>query len=103
MTKVIKCEQLANNQLIIKDDFNNKHYLQSYDSTVVLIDFDRLILIFGRDYNYSRTTSKYVMQFLHKYNINIATMQDLKKYIDKEFFIDNCFRDWTIKYDFNLI
>ena len=53
------------NQFVIVDD--NKLVFQSYDSMIVTIDKATSTITFGKDWNYSTTTSKYRNQFLDMY------------------------------------
>ena len=52
------------NQFVIVDDDANKMTFQSYDSMIVEIDWQNSIVTFGKDWNYSVTTSKYRNEFL---------------------------------------
>jgi hypothetical protein len=45
------------NQFVISDE--RKLIFQSYNSTIVTLDFQNSIITFGKDWNYSVTTSKY--------------------------------------------
>lgn len=56
------------NQFVMVGD--NKAVFQSYDSIICVIDYskegaERITL--GRDWDYSRTTAKYLHQFLYEY------------------------------------
>lgn len=60
------------NQFVITnyDDFNNTVTFQSYNSTICVVDFNKQgaeRLTLGRHWDYSRTTSKYLYQFLREY------------------------------------
>ena len=60
------------NQFVITnyDDFNNTVTFQSYNSTIAIVDFNKQgaeRLTLGRHWDYSRTTSKYLYQFLREY------------------------------------
>lgn len=58
-----------------------KHCLQSYDSKVVEITKDKIIL--GRDWDYSTTTSKHVYAFLEDYtDINFYGITNKRKYVN---------------------
>jgi len=76
--------QMANNQIVI----NTKDgvYFQSYDSIVAFKGNDGKVVL-GKDYRYSRTTMKYLIQFLDKDSI-------------KE--VDALVKNGTFKIDFNL-
>ena len=64
------------NQFVIVDD--NKLVFQSYDSMIVTIDKVTSTITFGRDWNYSATTSKYRNQFLDMYFPKLADTKMLK-------------------------
>lgn len=71
-------------QFKVKNQFhlygNGKHILQSYDSKVVEITKDKIII--GRDWDYSTTTSKYVYLFLEYYgNISFWNITNKRKYV----------------------
>ncbi len=88
----MKVEQFYNkNQFVIKN--GNEIYLQSYESTVAKIG-ENGILWLGNDWDYSKTTLKYLYLFIdeYKYNLqdylynNLRNLQDIankKKYIQK--------------------
>lgn len=50
------------NQFVITGD--NKIIFQSHDSVICIIDEEKKELTIGRDWDYSRTTSKYFYHFL---------------------------------------
>lgn len=52
------------NQIVASFDELNTQILQSYNSKVVLIDWDTHTLDFGDDWDYSKTTMKAVCKFL---------------------------------------
>lgn len=64
------------NQFIIADD--HRMIFQSYDSMIVDIDFANSKVTFGKDWNYSVTTSKYRNQFLEMYLPQLADTKKLK-------------------------
>lgn len=53
------------NQFVITT--GGTYTLQSYDSTIVSIDFSNKLVIFYEDWDYSRTTGKYRNMFLRDY------------------------------------
>lgn len=65
------------NQFVISDD--HRMIFQSYDSMIVDIDFAHSTITFGRDWNYSTTTSKYRNQFLDMYLPSLADTKKLKE------------------------
>lgn len=58
------------NQFIIITDYGRM--FRSYGSNIVFIPNDEDIIYLGKDYNYSRTTSKYRNQFL---NMNLVEIK----------------------------
>lgn len=69
----MKVIQLANNQMEVKTE--EGRYFQSYDSVVAFISNDGKIKV-GKDWQCSKTTMKYVGQFLGQ---NIAkTRKDIE-------------------------
>ena len=59
---------------------NGENDLQSYDSLVCAIN--DLEIILGRDWDYSKTTSKHVYLFLEEYgDINFNNVANKRKYI----------------------
>ena len=66
------------NQFVIVDDDANKMTFQSYESMIVEIDWQNSIVTFGKDWNYSITTSKYRNEFLAMYLPQIANTKKLK-------------------------
>lgn len=77
------------NQFVIADD--HRMIFQSYDSMIVDIDFANSVVTFGKDWNYSTTTSKYRNEFLKMYLPQIANtkllkmMAEMAKGLDGEF------------------
>ena len=75
------------NQFILKE-YNGDISLQSYDSLVCQIrkgslGFDRVVC-FGRDWNYSRTTVKYVNKFLRDNGLDVLSgKQNILEGIDR--------------------
>jgi hypothetical protein len=81
------------NHFVITD--GNRTILQSYDSIVAIVDYNeqgakRLTL--GRDWDYSRTTMKYLNQFIKTTLGWDVTAQGLRKAISNK----------DIEYDYNL-
>ena len=64
------------NQFVISDD--HRIIFQSYDSMIVDIDFGKSTVTFGKDWNYSVTTSKYRNEFLKMYLPQLADTKKLK-------------------------
>lgn len=90
----MKVEQFKNkNQFHLYGE--GKNILQSYNSTVVVVDSKGITL--GEDWDYSTTTSKHVYLFLEEYgNINFYGITNKRNYIRK--LIEN----GAINYDSNL-
>lgn len=64
------------NQFIIND--GNKLVFQSYESMIVEYDKMNNSITFGKDWNYSNTTSKYRNEFLNMYFPELADTKKLK-------------------------
>lgn len=69
------------NQFIITGD--SKVVFQSYDSTICIIDYNKEgaeHITLGRHWDYSKTTSKYLYQFLREYkglyNLNKKAIEE---------------------------
>lgn len=88
------------NQFIIEDEENNKQYFQSYNSTIVCIDYKNKVITIGRDYNYSTTTGKYRNKFFSdNYFDKINTLSKLDKALAVGYFEDVynlCIDRWTV-------
>lgn len=87
-------------QFRVKNQFRifgeNKNILQSYNSTVVVLENDKIIL--GRNWDYSTTTIKYVYEFLEEFtSISFWNISNKREYIRK--LIEN----GTIIYDEKLV
>ena len=72
-----KISQLKENQFILQDLDNNVIYFQSYESLICKIENDYKITLYGK-FDYSKTTSKYLHQFLNEF-----TCYDLYDFIKK--------------------
>ena len=68
----MKIIQIANNQFEVRT--SEGRYFQSYDSVICKIDNNNKVTL-GEDYRYSRTTMKFLVQFLGVDSI---------KHVDKE-------------------
>ena len=72
------------NQFIITD--GETKAFKSYDS-IIVEQCGQGVLIFGKDYNYSSTTSKYLNRFLEMIGYKeIANSRDRQKAIDRGYF-----------------
>ena len=77
----MKVEQFKNkNQFHLYGE--GKNILQSYNSTVVVVDSNGITL--GEDWDYSTTTNKHVYLFLEEYgNINFYGVSNKRNYVRK--------------------
>ena len=77
-----KVTTLANNQFVTRITSNNSNFVtfQSYNSIVCIIDYKDKTINFWKDYDYSRTTMKYLYEFL---TIYFCADNYNKKYIQK--------------------
>ena len=82
------------NQFLIEE--GGKKVFQSYNSTIAIVENDKITL--GVDWDYSRTTSKHLYLFLEEYtNINFYGVANKRKYIKK------LIEENKIIYDKNLV
>lgn len=61
----------VSNQFVIQ--VGNMLYFQSYESVVCVVDTVNRLICFGRDWDYSVTTKKYLYQFLNENGITLPT------------------------------
>lgn len=76
-----KGNNIANQFLIF---INRVVYFQSYNTIVAKADFDGKLTLDNNAENYSRTTSKYLFQFIKEFIYNGANYATLKDFIKKE-------------------
>ena len=80
--------------------YDGRHtYFQSYNSLVCTIDGNAQTITFGRDWNYSRTTSKYLRVFMNEYAPRVAfewSTRYINDIIREGAFVDDFGRLWTI-------
>lgn len=71
------------NQIVIDDDDEKVVILKSYDSLVAKLDKITGSVALMKEWNYSRTTTKYVIQFLQDYcyRFDCKTTADVRKAI----------------------
>lgn len=91
------------NQFVFGEE--NRVIFQSYKSVVVVIENGEVL--FGKNWNYSTTTSKYVYKFLDKfiYLINKEIKQDIVKALEsnnKKAKFEKLINNGVILYDVNL-
>lgn len=103
----MKVEQFKNkNQFHLYEE--GKHILQSYNSTVVVIEEDKedhctIWVTLGRDWDYSNTTRKHVYLFLEEYlpyGFNVRGLINAK---NKRDFVQKMIDNHEIGYDKNLV
>lgn len=85
------------NQFIIYGD--NKIIFQSYDSTIAIIQNGKLVV--GRNWDYSKTTSKHFYLFLQQY-YNTRIINEALQKSNKRKAIQNLIDNELIIYDENL-
>lgn len=74
----------------------NQTIFQSYNSVILTIDFQMDTLTFGNDWDYSRTTMKYLHQFIVeelRENLNSA---DIRKAL-KNGELKTAYKTWIVK------
>lgn len=89
---MIKVEQMTSsrsgkpvaNQFIINAGAHGM-YFQSYSTVIAHVK--NSIITFDKDWEYSRTTSKYLHQFLLAQGINLTTIEKRKKVADREIIV----------------
>lgn len=80
----MKVEQFYNkNQFIIFDEQNRKIIFQSYESTVAIWDRNTKKLTLGRDWDYSKTTSKHLYLFIEDETFIELPEKNKKQHIQK--------------------
>lgn len=69
----------ASNQFVIHD--GNLLMFQSYDSLIVVVNYDTKEIILGEDWNYSRTTGKHRNIFFREYARigDLSSLEGVKK------------------------
>ena len=100
----MKIKQFYNkNQFIITD--TKKFVFQSYDSTIAVVEGQKLTL--GKDWDYSITTLKHLYKFMYEYAYHIDTLTDCIYHMimfsgNKRKEIQRLIDDGTINYDESL-
>jgi len=93
----MKVKQFYNkNQFIITD--TKKFVFQSYDSTIAVVEGQKLTL--GKDWDYSKTTLKHLYKFMYEYAYHLYRMVMFSGNKRKE--IQRLIDDGTINYDESL-
>ena len=67
----MKVHEMRRNAYIIENFETEEVTLQSYDSTVAVLDKESGIITLGKHWDYSVTTLKHVYQFLEEYASNL--------------------------------
>ena len=71
------------NQFIIEDTDNEITVFQSYQSTIIEIDRNNLVITVHENWNYSSTTSKYRNKFMDDEGFyELANKKDFEKYME---------------------
>ncbi len=86
------------NQFVAYDD--RYTYFQSYNSLICTIDGNAQTITFGRDWNYSRTTNKYLRVFMDEYAPVIAfewSTRCINDIIRAGSFTDRIGRIWKVE------
>ena len=108
MEKYAKVEQFYNkNQFVIKTD--KGIVFQSYNSVIAI--YENGVLTLGKDWDYSKTTTKHLYLFINDYarridflgvkGFDLASSLNTEK--NKRQYIQNCIDNNKIKYDEELI
>ncbi len=98
---MIKVENFYNkNQFLIRE--GGKIILQSYNSIVAIWDNEKQTLVLGRDWDYSRTTTKHVYYFIYNFVRNLK-IREVNKKTNKRDYINKLIKENTIKYNVNLV
>lgn len=102
----MKVEQFYNkNQFKIYA--NDGVYFQSYESTVAQVN-NRGEIVFGRDWDYSKTTLRHLYLFLNSvfYNVNdftrVNVLDNFESQKNKKTYLQKLIDKNFIKYDINL-
>lgn len=80
------------NQFIIRDNATSRTTFQSYDSMIVIIDYQNNTISLGENWDYSMTTSKYRNQFFEEQGFSdLASTKALADALKT-----GKYEDWTI-------
>ena len=71
---------------------------KSYGSVIVVLDYNNSIITFGRDWDYSRTTLKYLRYFLDEQIHLSLGKKDIEYYIGEGQLVTR-FKHWIIDYN----
>lgn len=89
------------NQLVIED--GNKIYFQSYDSLVAKIEGK--VFTLGREFDYSRTTSKHLHTFMEEYALGILyrIQQEIPSYKSFSDMLRKAIKKGIVQYDEDMV
>lgn len=91
----------SKNQFII--ELNDCIIFQSYNSICCIIDNKNKLIQFWIDFDYSKTTMKYLSKFLiDNLWLNSCNIQYIRKSI-KDWFLNNWYIEYKVLYNENLI
>lgn len=97
----MKVHEMSRNAYIIHNFETDEIFLQSYNSTVAVLDRESGIVTLGRHWDYSVTTLKHVYNFLEQYapsiSYNLCNSRTKKRSIER--LIENNY----IMYDVELV
>lgn len=88
------------NQFVIEE--RERIIFQSYESIVAIYESKSQSLILGRDWDYSRTTTKHLYLFINDYVCN-KEIEEVKNRTNKREYIQKLINNGIIKYDENLV
>ncbi len=88
------------NQFVIEE--RERIIFQSYESIVAIYESRSQLLILGRDWDYSRTTTKHLYLFINDYVCN-KEIEEVNNRTNKREYIQKLIDNGIIKYDENLI
>lgn len=106
MNKIMKVEQFeVKNQFVLEND--EQLIFQSYDSIIAVYNKESHEITLGRDWDYSKTTSRYLYEFLDTYFYYNYRLQDelidmirkLPNATNKRQLINKAIKNGVIKYD----
>lgn len=94
---MLKVENFYNkNQFLIRE--GEKLILQSYNSIVAIWDNEKQTLVLGKDWDYSRTTTKHIYLFIYDFVRN-SKIKEVNEKTNKRDFINKLIKENIIKYD----
>jgi hypothetical protein len=88
------------NQFVIEE--GERIIFQSYESIIAIYESRSQLLILGRDWDYSRTTTKHLYLFINDYVCN-KEIEEVKNRTNKREYIQKLINNGIIKYDENLV